>query len=336
MLLTRIELTNFRNHQHLVLDKIGSVLIIVGNNAAGKTNIVEALQLLSMHESFRRPKNEELFFKQRSTGAITSITLDVFAHDTTNTKKITFVENTRTFTYNKKERPARQLSDLIPSVLFTPDDLQIIKGPPEQRRDLLDSLGARLSGSFAYIRAEYYKALRHKNSLLKQEEVDVALLDSWNVNLAKLGASLSKHRAGLFEQLLQETAAAYNKISGGEVLAGSYKTSEAEEADSPVITAQPPSRSREALCRSREGGNPYPVTPVTPPVILSSPPVILSSPPDILSEAKDPSSSAQDDRSVNAQDDKVWVPAFAGTTERFAGTRGGLGRYDRRICFLCL
>lgn len=219
-----IELINFRNHRHLVLQNIGKVLIIVGNNAVGKTNIIEALQLLSMHESFRRPKNEELVYSTRPEGEGTSISLNLTLHDTLHSKQITFIENSRIFSFNKKERAAKDISDVIPSILFTPDDLQIIKGSPEQRRDMLDSLGARLSKSFSFIKDEYTKALRHKNSLLKQEKVDSAVLDSWNINLAKLGASLSKHRAGLFEQLLKGAASFYKKISGGEELTGVYCT----------------------------------------------------------------------------------------------------------------
>lgn len=222
MRINRIELQNFRNHAQLLIDVSGPVLIIVGNNASGKTNIIEALQLLTMQESFRRPKVEDLVYERKPEQQQCSITICFEDNATDNTKQVIFSENTRTYFLNKKERPARELSDLLPAVLFTPDDLQIIKGPPEQRRDLIDSLGSRLSKSFAQIRQEFYRALRHKNSLLKQDELDRELLDSWNVNLAKLGSSLNKHRQGLFQRLLAATALAYAKISGGEELQGSY------------------------------------------------------------------------------------------------------------------
>ena len=231
MQITRIELVNFRNHQHLVLDEVGMVLIIVGNNAIGKTNIIEALQLLSMHESFRQPKTEELLFRQKKGEDPARITVDITTLESANTKQLNIIQNTKTYFYNKKERPAKELIDIIPAVLFTPDDLQIVKGPPEQRRSLLDSLGARLSKSFAQIKTEYYKALRHKNSLLKQEEIDIALLDSWNINLSKLGTSLAKHRFGLFEQLLFDAAAFYEKISGGEILTGEYVSAWKEQGE---------------------------------------------------------------------------------------------------------
>ena len=224
MQITRIELVNFRNHQHLVLDDIGKVLIIVGDNAVGKTNIIEALQLLSMHESFRQPKTEELLFRQKNEEDPTRVVIDITTIESANTKQLNIIQNSKTFLYNKKERPSKELIDIIPAVLFTPDDLQIVKGPPEQRRALLDSLGARLSKSFAQIKTEYYKALRHKNSLLKQDTIDIALLDSWNINLSKLGTSLSKHRFGLFQQLLFDAAEFYQRISGGEILTGNYLT----------------------------------------------------------------------------------------------------------------
>lgn len=224
MQITRIEIENFRNHQHLVLEDVGNVLVIVGNNAVGKTNVIEALQLLSVHESFRRPKAEELVYRRREEGSRTLIRVDLHDLNSTNTKQIVFIDNSRSFSYNGKIRPARELADLLPAVLFTPDDLQIIKGPPEQRRDMLDSLGSRLSKTFAQIRSEYYKVLRQKNSLLRQKEgeVDDALLDSWNTGLARSGAFLSKHRMGLFKQLLEHAAVIYRKISGGEELSGKY------------------------------------------------------------------------------------------------------------------
>jgi DNA replication and repair protein RecF len=225
MHITRIELNNFRNHQHLVLEDIGSVLIIVGDNAVGKTNIIEALQLISMHESFRKPKPEELISQTCEEGASALIKVAVETPPSENTKQLVLGSHGRSFSYNKKERPARELLDLLPAVLFTPDDLQIIKGPPEQRRDLLDSLGGRLSRSFAQIRTEYYKVLRHKNSLLRHEEVDGNLLDSWNVNLARLGSSLQKHRRGLFDKLFSSAAEAYATLSGGEELTGRYLSS---------------------------------------------------------------------------------------------------------------
>ncbi len=222
MQIKRIELTNFRNHPHLVIDDIGRVLIIVGCNAVGKTNIIEALQLLSMHESFRGAKPEEFINKEEKEKDSAQICIDIEILNTINSKQINYTSSSRTYYYNQKERPSKELLDLLPAVLFTPDDLQIVKGSPERRRDVLDSLGSRLSKTFAQIKSEYNKALRHKNSLLKQEEVERGLLDSWNINLAKLGMSLSKHRIGLFEQLLEVAASSYLKISGGEELTGSY------------------------------------------------------------------------------------------------------------------
>jgi len=222
MKITGIELANFRNHKHFVCKDIGSVFIIVGDNASGKTNIIEALQLLSMHESFRRPKNEELLYNSRKKGEPSFISIEATSSDITHTKQIRFEEGNRVFFYNKKERPAKDILDTIPAVLFTPDDLQIVKGPPEQRRDMIDSLGARISLTFSHIRNEYKKAIRHKNSFLKQEEIDVTLLDSWNINIARLGSSLKKHRLGLFNQLIKTACTAYEKISGGEQLQGHY------------------------------------------------------------------------------------------------------------------
>lgn len=224
MHISRIELNNFRNHQHLILDDLQKVIIIVGDNAVGKTNIIEALQLLAMHESFRHPKIQEMIYKGGECHQA-SLSVTFTTHETPNTKQLILRNEGKSFLLNNKERQPREVLDSIPSVLFTPDDLLIIKGPPEQRRDMLDSLGTRLSKTFGQIKQDYYKALKQKNSLLKQDEVDVTVLDSWNKHLAVLGASLSKHRQGLCEQLLSKASLLYNQISGGEDLVGTYRVS---------------------------------------------------------------------------------------------------------------
>lgn len=224
MQITRLELNNFRNHQHLVLEDIGKTLIIVGNNAVGKTNIIEALQLLNMHTSFRKPKNNELINKKTCQNKEACISASIQINSLENIKKIILTEEKKRFFYNKKERTAKELLHTMPTVLFTPDDLQIIKGSPEQRRDLLDNLGARLSKTFLQIKNDYYKILKHKNSLLRQEERQSAVLDSWNIQLAKVGACLIKHRRNLFSKTIENASKFYKKISKGEELQGSYIT----------------------------------------------------------------------------------------------------------------
>lgn len=221
MHVSRIELKNFRNHENLVLTELNEIIIIVGNNAVGKTNIIEALQLLSMHESFRRPKQEELLTKQSKEDKI-SLFIEIKEEQISHSKQIKINQEGRVYIYDKKERSSKDVLGVVPSVLFTPDDLQIIKGPPEQRRNMIDSLGSRLSKTFGQIKSDYYKALKQKNTLLKQDEIDRVLLDSWNRHLAKLGASLSKHRQGLSKQIVDEASLYYFKISGGEELKGDY------------------------------------------------------------------------------------------------------------------
>ena len=115
MHITRIELKNFRNHTHLELKEIGCVLIISGNNAAGKTNIVEALQLLSMHESFRHPDVEELINKKNSIEQA-SVSADIKQEENVYIKEVIFYEGKSKYFYNKKARPSKEIIDILPSV----------------------------------------------------------------------------------------------------------------------------------------------------------------------------------------------------------------------------
>ncbi len=209
LLITHISFTNFRSYKSFDLDHIGPLTIFVGPNAVGKTNIIEGIQLLSAQTSFRHPRAEELVLEGQRTA---HIQMDIEDGKRQNCLEMNIEEEKRKFYLNGKAKRPADLKGLIPSVTFTPDDLELAKGSMSIRRSALDALGSQLSSNHYLIKRDYEKTLRQKNRILK-DEGDKLLLDSINETLITCGAYLAAYRAALFEKLAQYMNKYYASIT---------------------------------------------------------------------------------------------------------------------------
>lgn len=215
----RITLQRFRSYEELHLDDIGELTIFFGANAVGKTNIIEGIQLLTALCSFRNSKSSELIKKGHETGRAVVDVTDGNRHLEI---ALTLEERKRTYLLNGKKKRTRDLKGLVPSVIFTPDELTLIKGSNAGRRAELDSIGTQLNTNYYQILKDFEKILRHKNKLLK-DEAPAELVDAINEMFAKVGEQLTNYRHALFERLMPYIVDAYKEIAGGnEVLSGSY------------------------------------------------------------------------------------------------------------------
>ncbi len=226
--ITHLELNDFRSYEHLELAPDARTTVLVGPNAAGKTNVVEAIQLLTTGVSFRNPLWADLVkwgagaararLVAEGEGRKLEVQLDVTEG------------GRRTFRVNGSVRKKKaDIAGVLPSVLFTPDDLRMVKESPDKRRDSLDGLGRQLSAAYAAILGEYDRALRQRNALLKYDTPDAEALEAWTERLVDIGSALSKHRLRLFARLAPYVAGLYGTLSGGEQLSVSYHSSVAGE-----------------------------------------------------------------------------------------------------------
>lgn len=209
---TSLELRDFRNYPSYKVDDLAVLNVLVGPNAVGKTNLLEALQLLTSTTSFRNPKNAHLIrigaeaaFAQahvEGDGRILDVSLAV-------------QDGKRAFNLNGKRKAPADLRGLVPSVTFSPDDLYLVKGAHAQRRDALDALGSQLSKNYAAVRNDYQKMVRQKNRYLKQDATDDYLV-AINEVLATVGAQLYVMRTQLVEEFSNHLASAYASISGSK------------------------------------------------------------------------------------------------------------------------
>lgn len=165
MILRKISLLNFRNYSKATLDFGSNLNIILGNNAQGKTNILESIYILALTKSYRIG-NESNFIKfgKEHTKIKGTIKVDKFIRDL----EIDISNKEKKFFLNQTE--IRKTSDYISNlnvIIFTPDDLEIIKGSPSVRRNLLNIQMSQISNMYLKTYNEYNKILKTRNEYLK-------------------------------------------------------------------------------------------------------------------------------------------------------------------------
>ena len=218
----KVTLDNFRGYTHLSLEGLERLVIIVGPNAVGKTNIVEALQLLTCAESFRKPNWREMVSWGSESCRIRMEMTDgkrLLEHE------MVIDSGQRAYLVNGKKKSAGSLRGTCPSVLFIPDDLQMVKASSARRRDTIDALGMQLSKAYGQIKSEYAKALKQRNLLLREELASGMLFESWNESLVVHGSRLYSNRFRLFKRLAAHMENIYSQLVEGEQLKAVYQPS---------------------------------------------------------------------------------------------------------------
>ena len=218
---------NFRNYEALVLGGLGEITVLVGQNAIGKTNIIEGVQLRPALTYLRHATRDQLI-RHGSESA----RLEAAVSDGNRALEITLAldDKSRKYQLNGKAKRPGDLKGLVPSVIFTPDDLDLVKGSMTGRRAALDTLGSQVNKNYYALRRDYEKVIRHKNRLLK-DEADPALVEAINEMVVTCGAQLVCYRTALFARLVPHIVEKYRQISQGrEMLSAVYVPSWARPA----------------------------------------------------------------------------------------------------------
>lgn len=222
--ITRLSLKDFRSYKILEVCPDEKLTVIVGPNATGKTNIIEALQLLTSTTSFRSPlwsecvrwgsPQSEISLEAEGEGRKIKTTLSI----TSSGKR----------SYRVNGTPKRKTSDvaaILPCVVFTPDDLRLVKDSAERRRSALDGVGDQLSPAYAAMRAEYDRIVRQRNALLREESPDSDLMQTLTLRLIEKGVAFSGHRRRLFGRMATKLSEAYSTLSTAEEIVTTYISS---------------------------------------------------------------------------------------------------------------
>lgn len=214
-----LSVTEYRSFPSFELDLARGVTVLVGHNAVGKTNLVEALQLLTSGRSFRKPSPRELV---RAGGMRCSMKLTLEGEGRVIDMGCVVEDGKRSFMRNGKRCRAAGVRGVVPSVLFCPDDLDLVKRGARLRREALDGFGIQLNESYAQLASTYERTVEQRNSLLKEPFCTRDLLDAWNDSIASTGAALTVHRLALLSRIREHLIDVYAGLSGGETADVSY------------------------------------------------------------------------------------------------------------------
>lgn len=218
MAITEIRLQNFRSYKDSSFEFSPGVNIIVGPNASGKTNLLEAILVLARGSSYRVKDAELVQFKK----SWTRLDADLNAPDASRTIKIELSpRQTKTYELDGKPYQRLSLAHTLPVVLFEPNHLSLLQGAPELRRNYLDDLLEQTLPNYAGFRRTYRRLLSQRNALLKRaRQPSSEELFPWNLRLSELGATLARSRAELVETIQKDLGKLYRDLSGTKTKVG--------------------------------------------------------------------------------------------------------------------
>lgn len=239
MNLCKIQLRNFRNYEQVKLDFDPGVNLIVGDNAQGKTNLLEAISYLGSGKSFRAMKTSEMV---RFGADFADIEGEIFAQERSQTLRWVLFNGSRPrqlYRNGAKKKTAGEIAGVLPTVLFCPEDLMILKMGASQRRRLGDSGLCQLRPNYDAALTEYHRILDQKSRILKDHFENPGILEilpEFNTRLCQVGALLISYRARYYDALGKAAAVYHNQFSGGaEEFRLQYKTvSTVEDPFAPV------------------------------------------------------------------------------------------------------
>ncbi|OKX86627.1 DNA replication/repair protein RecF [Corynebacterium glutamicum] len=251
-----LELRDYRSWPELKVDLEPGITVFIGRNGFGKTNIVEAIGYLAHLSSHRVSSDAPLVRAHAENARVSAVAVnqgrELAAHLLIKPHAANQASLNRT-----KVRTPRELLGVVKTVLFSPEDLALVKGEPAERRRYLDDIIATRQPRMAGVKADYDKVLKQRNALLKTatialrrgygtEEGAAALstLDTWDGQLARLGAEVMAARFALLNELGPKIYEAYTTIAPeSRPAAVNYKTtidqglSQFSEFDAGIIEA---------------------------------------------------------------------------------------------------
>ncbi|MEO6606124.1 MAG: DNA replication/repair protein RecF [Aeromicrobium sp.] len=216
MHVARLSLHDFRSYASVEIDLEPGATAFIGANGQGKTNLVEAIDYLSRLESHRVASDTPLV---RAGADQAVIRADVVRGDRTALLELEITPGkANRARINRGALPrTREIVGVLRTVMFSPDDLDLVKGDPSDRRKFLDSLLVLRTPRLAGVRSDYERVLKQRNTLLKsagrRRDADLSTLDIWDENLAGTGAELIAARLVLLDELDPFLGEAYVRVA---------------------------------------------------------------------------------------------------------------------------
>lgn len=225
MYIKDIYLKNFRNYLEEKVELEKGINIFYGDNAQGKTNILEAIFISSLGKSFRTRRDLELINFEENKSLLE---INFKKIDREGNIKIELEENKNIYLNKIKIKKMSELLGNVYTVLFTPDDINLFKESPTKRRKFIDILISQLRPAYLYNLNLYLKTLEQRNSYLKQikfENKDECLLEIWDEKLSTYGEKVWNYRNEFLEKIKEKINIIHSKnTNNNEIIKIEYIT----------------------------------------------------------------------------------------------------------------
>jgi DNA replication and repair protein RecF len=221
--LHHLRLRDFRNYSRLDVEFSPGFHLLLGHNAQGKTNILEAIYLLATLRSFRGVSSSQMVRHGQTGFFVGGKTHHAGDHE------IKLYWSARERSLNIDGRPIRKLSEFLGvfrAVVFCSEDIQLVKGPASRRRRYMDLLLTQTHPGYLPLLHRYVRAVRSRNALLKQRVIDPSALEAFTSEMVAAGGKLIEMRRKLMPDISPIASTAYQKIThGAEELRLEYQSS---------------------------------------------------------------------------------------------------------------
>ena len=216
MYINRIKMQNFRNYQHQEIQLNKNINIIYGDNAQGKTNILEAIFLCSFGKSFRTKKDKELI---RFNEGQAIVETEYQKKDRDGKIKVEISNKKQISSNGIKVKKLSEILGNINIVIFTPEDINILREGPANRRRFLDMMIGQLRPNYVYNLNMYLKTIEQRNNYLRQikeENKPQEMLEIWDEKLAEYAEKVYNYRLEYVDKLAKKIKVIHKKITEGK------------------------------------------------------------------------------------------------------------------------
>lgn len=244
MRIRSLELTDWRSYRSLRVEFGSGLTAIVGANGEGKTNLLEAVGWLAGIGSFRGVPDADLIRSEAASAALRAEAAGDDGRDWLVEAELNRAGPSRVQVNRCRQQRIGDLVGVLPVTIFSPDDLDLVKGGPAGRRSWIDAAAAARHRSYSATRAELARILKQRNALLRSAggrlDGDAAFtLDVWDERLARVGAEVLQRRCELLSEISDELRSAYQAISRSTASASAgYRASWSGELASALAEAR--------------------------------------------------------------------------------------------------
>lgn len=214
MYLKKIKIQNFRNYKNQEIKFEKNINILYGDNAQGKTNILEAIFICAFGKSFRTNKEKELI---KIDETFANIEIEYNKKDREGKIKVNLADKKNIFLNDIKLKKLSELLGNINIVIFTPDDINILKSGPSSRRRFLDMMIGQLRPGYIYNLNMYNKTIEQRNNFLKSNKKDENMLEVWDEKLSEYGNKIYKYREEFIEKIKSKIEKIHYEITNEKI-----------------------------------------------------------------------------------------------------------------------